>query len=500
MNHQSHLTKASSTTSSVGSTGEHTPSMGNTEKMLLLHGGLSQEATTPCVLNTPNTCTKNSTFFYEIPNSMHTTTLSEAQTPSVQVLSQTSISTEIENRSNNQLSSTLASNNLSIKRRVDASASSSSSSSSTTTTSTDDKAAMQLPRSLISENKSIPLNFQIQSISHIKTSPSNSLSIQSSIENTNDTNNNNNSALNTPNVNDQLHTLLTSNPVGTEYTIDASNTTPPPTTSSSLSSSTTNKSAMNYVEQPHYVPYGTSTTQSALPSYHDSVVKSSPQSNSFMPTISLNGTDWTNRSNNFSFQPSPSSSSSSCIKDEPQDYPMVNGNVQANHFAKPKTYTNRPSKIPLHERPFSCPVENCPRRFSRSDELTRHIRIHTGDKPFQCKICARAFSRSDHLTTHIRTHTGEKPFSCDTCGRRFARSDERKRHGKVHQKLRNASLIHHPSQQLTSLSILTNNLLTNMKEDENNDGEDSSSQHSTNDSNEHQQQFQLQTHLHTTWS
>jgi uncharacterized Zn-finger protein len=38
----------------------------------------------------------------------------------------------------------------------------------------------------------------------------------------------------------------------------------------------------------------------------------------------------------------------------------------------------------------------------------RHIRIHTGDKPFQCKICARAFSRSDHLTTHIRTHTGGK--------------------------------------------------------------------------------------------
>lgn len=101
---------------------------------------------------------------------------------------------------------------------------------------------------------------------------------------------------------------------------------------------------------------------------------------------------------------------------------------------KPRKYPNRPSKTPLHERPYACPVESCDRRFSRSDELTRHIRIHTGQKPFQCRICMRQFSRSDHLTTHVRTHTGEKPFSCDVCGRKFARSDEKKRHAKVHLK------------------------------------------------------------------
>lgn len=107
-------------------------------------------------------------------------------------------------------------------------------------------------------------------------------------------------------------------------------------------------------------------------------------------------------------------------------YPPARPNNRA------RKYPNRPSKTPPHERPYACPMETCERRFSRSDELTRHIRIHTGQKPFQCRICMRNFSRSDHLTTHIRTHTGEKPFACDVCGRKFARSDERKRHTKIH--------------------------------------------------------------------
>jgi len=119
---------------------------------------------------------------------------------------------------------------------------------------------------------------------------------------------------------------------------------------------------------------------------------------------------------------------------------------------KPRKYPNRPSKTPPHERPYPCPVESCDRRFSRSDELTRHIRIHTGQKPFHCKICSRSFSRSDHLTTHVRTHTGEKPFSCDVCGRKFARSDEKKRHAKVHLKQRMKK-----EAKLMSSSSLANN-------------------------------------------
>nr|XP_056723036.1 early growth response protein 1 [Euleptes europaea] len=120
---------------------------------------------------------------------------------------------------------------------------------------------------------------------------------------------------------------------------------------------------------------------------------------------------------------------------EHKSLPGGGGGAYQAQLVKPsrmRKYPNRPSKTPPHERPYACPVESCDRRFSRSDELTRHIRIHTGQKPFQCRICMRNFSRSDHLTTHIRTHTGEKPFACDVCGRKFARSDERKRHTKIH--------------------------------------------------------------------
>jgi hypothetical protein len=236
---------------------------------------------------------------------------------------------------------------------------------------------MQLPRSLINENKPFPLNLQIKkSIPHITTSPS----TKTLVENSNSGDTNNNNVHHTPSVNDQIHTLLTSNPVVADYSINPSNSTSSVSNSVTVPNSTsTSESNMNYVDPSHYVSYGNNQPP---PSYHEAVIKPPQTVNNYMPTINLNGNglsygkssgtnDWSpNPTNTFNLQ--VPSSSSSCVKDEPQDYPATVANGQTMHFAKPKTYTNRPSKTPLHERPFSCPIEHCPRRFSRSDELTRY--------------------------------------------------------------------------------------------------------------------------------
>ena len=56
------------------------------------------------------------------------------------------------------------------------------------------------------------------------------------------------------------------------------------------------------------------------------------------------------------------------------------------------------------EKPYRCHFASCQWHFARSDELTRHIRKHTGAKPFHCLHCSRTFARSDHLALHAKRH------------------------------------------------------------------------------------------------
>lgn len=83
----------------------------------------------------------------------------------------------------------------------------------------------------------------------------------------------------------------------------------------------------------------------------------------------------------------------------------------------------------IHHR-FICSY--CGKVFTSRPNRERHVRYHTGEKPYRCEICDEAFYRGDDLKYHRTTkHADYKPFACNACNTFFGQAKDLEKHLKL---------------------------------------------------------------------
>ena len=60
--------------------------------------------------------------------------------------------------------------------------------------------------------------------------------------------------------------------------------------------------------------------------------------------------------------------------------------------------------------PFECDNEDCDYTADRIQPLLYHRMVHTNERPYECTVCNMRFRTKNNLTTHLRCHTGEHCF------------------------------------------------------------------------------------------
>ncbi|KAK5644827.1 hypothetical protein RI129_006127 [Pyrocoelia pectoralis] len=126
-----------------------------------------------------------------------------------------------------------------------------------------------------------------------------------------------------------------------------------------------------------------------------------------------------------------------CPDKEGNDKVKIKKRTGINKKVEPKKsvrhYTEEEEYVDEEENPkYKCTF--CDKVLSNKLMYTRHLLCHTAAKERNiCSYCSKEFKKPSDMVRHIRTHTGERPFKCEKCGKRFSLKSTLESHGRTHQ-------------------------------------------------------------------